>query len=360
MYHKLKVFVAGHRGLVGSAIVENLRNKGYENIITAGRDALDLRRQKETENFFAEHKPDIVYLCAAKVGGILANSTYKAEFIYDNISIAANVIHASHLSGVRKLLNLGSSCIYPKFASQPIKEDALLTGPLEPTNEPYAVANIAAIKLCQYYNEQYGTDYLSVMPTNLFGCNDNFGLLNSHVLPALIRKCHLAKHLMQRDMDVVRHDLAFNNALYNDSPGIASADNEKLLDILSGFGITKNTDGGSTLHVWGTGTPFREFMFVDDLADACTFIMEKYASRDIGEFVNVGTGVDMRISELISIIKDIVKFEGVIAYDHTKPDGTPKKQLDTTKLHSLGWSAKTDIGHAIARVYKAYQKRTMS
>jgi GDP-L-fucose synthase len=304
-----KIYVAGHRGLVGSALVRKLQEQGFANLVLKTSQELDLRRQADVEAFFEQEKPEYVFLSAAKVGGILANSTYKAEFIYDNIMIASNVINGSYKAGVKKLLNLGSSCIYPKHAPQPMKEEYLLTGPLEPTNEPYAIAKIAAIKLCRYYNEQYDTNFISVMPTNLYGPNDNFELATSHVIPALVRKFHEAK--VQR--------LPF-------------------------------------VTVWGSGKPFREFLYVDDLADACVFLMEGYDHRQIGEFINIGTGKDISIQDLANLVKRIVGYEGTIEQDLLKPDGTPRKLLDTTRLRSLGWSAKIDLSDGIRRTYDSYCK----
>src|SRR3990172_10010524 len=291
-----KIYIAGHRGLVGSALVRKLQEEGYTNLVTRTSKDLDLRRQSDVEAFFAAEKPEYVFFAAAKVGGILANNTYKAEFIYDNIMIASNVIHTAYKFGVKKLLNLGSSCIYPKFAPQPMKEEYLLTGLLESTNEPYAIAKISAIKLCRYYNEQYGTNFVSVMPTNLYGPNDNFDLETAHVLPALIRKYHEAKISHQK-----------------------------------------------SVTLWGSGKPYREFLYVDDLADACIFIMGKYNFNDIGEFVNIGTGKDLTIKELAELVKRIVGYEGDILQDLTKPDGTPKKLLDVSRIRALGWSAKTSL-----------------
>jgi GDP-L-fucose synthase len=302
-----KIYVAGHRGLVGSAILRKLETDGYRNIVVRTSKELDLRRQADVEAFFARERPEYVFLAAAKVGGIVANNTYKAEFIYDNVMIATNIIHSAYKTGARKLLNLGSSCIYPKFAPQPMKEEYLLTGALEPTNEPYAIAKIAAIKLCRYYNEQFGTNFISVMPTNLYGPNDNFDLETSHVLPALIRKFHEAK-------------------------------------------VAKR----ASVVLWGTGEPMREFLYVDDLADACVFLMSKYDYQDIGEFVNIGTGTDIKIADLAKLIKRIIGFEGVIQHDRTKPDGTPRKLLDISKIRSLGWGPKTSLEDGIAKTYAFY------
>jgi GDP-L-fucose synthase len=322
-----KIFVAGGTGMVGASIITRLIDGGYANIITnyfsrrPGETAasrvrsqrLDLTRQSDVEMFFAEEKPEYVILAAAKVGGILANSTYKADFIYRNITIASNVIHAASVHGAKKLLNLGSSCIYPKLAPQPMKEEYLLTGALEETNEPYAIAKIAAIKLCRYYNEQFGTDFISAMPTNLYGPHDNFDLHDSHVLPAMIRKFHEAKEAMEKG-------------------------------------------GGPTVTLWGTGSPFREFLYVDDLADACVFLMERYASPEIGEFVNIGTGSDLTIRELAEMIKGIVGFRGDIVWDTAKPDGAPRKLLDVSRMKSLGWGPKTGLEEGIRKTYAWYLK----
>jgi GDP-L-fucose synthase len=307
-----KIYVAGHRGLVGSAILRKLQADGYRNIVVRTSRELDLRKQVDVETFFAQEKPEYVFLAAAKVGGIVANNTYKAEFIYDNIMIATNIIHSAYKTGARKLLNLGSSCIYPKFAAQPMKEEYLLTGALEPTNEPYAIAKIAAIKLCRYYNEQYGTNFISVMPTNLYGPNDNFDLETSHVLPALVRKFHEAK-VAKRDSVVL----------------------------------------------WGTGEPMREFLYVDDLADACVFLMGKYDYKDIGEFVNIGTGVDIKIADLAQLIKRITRFEGAIQHDRSKPDGTPRKLLDISKIRSLGWAPMTSLEEGINKTYAFYTSQVV-
>lgn len=302
-----KIYVAGHNGMVGSAIVRKLKSEGYNNLVLRSSSDLDLRNQSEVANFFEEEKPDYVFLAAAKVGGILANNTYRADFIYDNLMIAANVIHQSHLSGVKKLLFLASSCIYPKMAEQPMREDSLLTGPLEPTNEPYAIAKIAGIKLCENYREQYGDDFISVMPTNLYGPNDNYDLQNSHVLPALIRKFHEAK---------------LNNA--------------------------------GKVEIWGTGAPKREFLHVDDLAEASFFLMKNYSDSEI---VNIGTGEDVSIKELAEIVKSIVGFEGDLEFDTSKPDGTPRKLMDVSRLHNLGWKHKIDLETGIRSVYKDVQEK---
>jgi GDP-L-fucose synthase len=305
-----KIYVAGHRGLVGSAILKKLESEGYTNLVVRTSKELDLTRQAEVEAFFKKEKPEYVFLAAAKVGGILANNTYPADFIYDNIMIQTNIIHASYQNNVRKLLFLGSSCIYPKHAPQPMREEYLLTGVLEPTNEPYAIAKIAGIKMCQSYNRQYATNFISVMPTNLYGPFDNFDLETSHVLPALIRKFHEAKAATQQ----------------------AKAQPRPVV-------------------LWGTGRPRREFLFIEDLADACVFLMKRY---DGSEIVNIGVGEDISIAELAALIKEIVGYEGDIICDTSKPDGTPRKLLDVSRLHSLGWKAKTGLREGIARTYEWY------
>jgi len=302
-----KIYLAGHDGLVGSALFRGLTAAGYKNIVCKHYTELDLRRQTDTEHFFAQEKPEYVFLAAAKVGGIHANSTYTAEFIYDNLLIASNVIHASYKYGVKKLLNLGSSCIYPKLAPQPLKEEYLLTGPLELTNEPYAIAKIAAIKMCRYYNEQYRTNFISVMPTNQYGINDNFDLQTSHVLPAIMRKMHEAK-----------------------------------------------VSNASTVALWGTGGVYREFLCSDDLASACLFLMGKCDFKGIGEFVNIGSGEDLKIRELAEMIKEIVGFTGTISWDPSKPDGTPKKLLDVSRLTKLGWQPKISLPAGLRMLYEWY------
>jgi len=335
-----KIYVAGHNGLVGSAILRRLQSGGYGNIITRTSRELDLTRQAEVEAFFEKERPEFVFLAAAKVGGILANSTYKAEFIYKNLMIASNVIHAAYLCKAKKLLNLGSSCIYPKFAPQPMKEEHLLTGTLEPTNEPYAIAKIASIKLCRYYNEQYGTNFISGMPTNLYGPKDNFDLRDSHVLPAMIRKFHEAKLNMAR--------------------GEGQGAKGQPVDAYRGEseeGTTHSRIHASrptVVELWGTGSPFREFLYVDDLADACVFLMERYDYRDIGELINIGTGEDIMIKDLALMIRDIVGFRGEIVWDSTKPDGTPRKLLDISRIRALGWEPKTSMEEGIQKTYEWY------
>lgn len=349
MEAKSKIFVAGHTGLVGSALFRILKEQGFTNIITRNHKELDLTRQEETERFFEKEKPDYVFLAAAKVGGIVANDTYKAEFIYDNMMIATNIIDASYKSGVKKLLNLGSSCIYPKFAPQPMKEEHLLTGLLEPTNEPYAIAKIAAIKLCRYYNEQYGTNYISVMPTNLFGINDNFNLETAHVLPALIRKFYLAKLLRAGDFNSIRQDISKYSLGFGFDSAKDSADNEALRTMLSKLGIT-----AEYVMLWGSGEPYREFLYVDDLADACCFLMKKYDYKDIGEFINIGSGTDMKIKDMAFMVKKIVGFDGEVRHDTSKPDGTPRKLMDNTRLKNLGWKQTISFETGVKREFDWY------
>ncbi|HEV6967971.1 GDP-L-fucose synthase [Roseateles sp.] len=302
-----RIFVAGHRGMVGSALVRRLQAGGYTQVLTAPRSELDLLDQRAVHAWLQEHKPDYLFIAAAKVGGIQANNIYRAEFLYQNLMIEGNLIHGAHLAGVQRLMFLGSSCIYPKLAPQPLREDSLLTGPLEPTNEPYAIAKIAGIKLCESYNRQYGRQYVSAMPTNLYGPNDNYDLANSHVLPALIRKAHEAK---QR--------------------------------------------GDKELVVWGTGTPRREFLYVDDLADACVHLMEAGA-EDV--LTNIGVGDDVAIRELAELVMQVVGFEGELVFDTSKPDGTPRKLMDVSLLASRGWRARTGLREGIAMAYADFLSR---
>ena len=307
MEKSAKIYIAGHKGLVGSAITRNLTAKGYNQIITRSSKDLDLRNQQAVTDFFAEEKPDYVFLAAAKVGGIVANNTYRADFIYENLAIQNNIIHNSYLNGVKKLMFLGSSCIYPKMAPQPLKEEYLLTGLLEETNEPYAIAKIAGIKMCDAYRAQYGCNYISVMPTNLYGYNDNYHPQNSHVMPALIRRFHEAK-----------------------------------------------VDGKNDVMIWGTGSPKREFLFADDLAEACFYLMENYNEPAP---INVGVGEDITIKELAYLIKDTTGFEGEITFDTTKPDGTPRKLMDVTKLHNLGWKHKIELKDGIKLAYEDFLEK---
>lgn len=329
MNKKSKIYIAGHTGLVGSAFLRNLQKKGYTNLITRSSKELDLRRQQDVEAFFASEKPELVFLCAAKVGGILANISYPAEFIYNNLMISANIINSARLSGVKKLMNLGTSCIYPCHADQPIKEESLLSGPLEPTNEPYSIAKISAIKLCRYYNEQFGTNFISVMPTNIYGPGDNFCLETAHVIPALIRKFHIARLLQageheKIESDIMRCPVGFGIQGYEAGAAIEN--------LCRKAGLCK--DG---VTVWGRGDVRREFLYVDDLAEACVFLMENYGFKEIGELINVGTGEEISIKDLAKIIKDAVGFSGKIKYDLAKPEGMSRKLLDVSKIKRLGW-----------------------
>ncbi|MBX3257360.1 MAG: GDP-L-fucose synthase [Chitinophagaceae bacterium] len=305
-----KIYIAGHKGMVGSAIAAELTKQGYHNLVTRSSAELDLRRQEAVEAFFEQEKPEYVFLAAAKVGGIAANNTYRADFIYDNLAIESNIIHSSAVYGVKKLLFLGSSCIYPKLAPQPLKEEYLLTGELEPTNEPYAIAKIAGIKLCEAYRDQYGCNFISVMPTNLYGINDNYHPQHSHVLPALIRRFHEARE-----------------------------------------------QGARQVTVWGSGTPKREFLFSADLGNACVFLMQHYNDKAL---LNIGTGHDVSIAELAQLVKDVTGFEGDIVYDATQPDGTPRKLMDVTRLHNLGWRHTVELKEGIALAYADFLKKLQS
>ena len=344
-----KIYLAGHDGLVGSAFLRRLKEHGYTNIVYRTIKELDLRRQSDAERFIENEKPEYVILAAAKVGGILANSTYKAEFIYDNIMIASNVINASYRSGVKKLLNLGSSCIYPKLAPQPLKEEYLLTSGLEPTNEPYAIAKIAAIKLCRYYNEQYGTNYISVMPTNMYGPNDNFNLETSHVLPAMIRKFHLAKLFSENNIKGILSDFSKYRLGSGLDDALKEGSLESVRKILSQLGIESDS-----ITLWGTGKPYREFFYVDDMVNASIFLMNHCEYKDIGELINLGTGKDITIQGLAELIKDIIGYKGKILFDESKPDGTPKKQLDVSRISSLGWKPKYGLEEGVKALYAWY------
>ena len=352
MKNNSKIYIAGHTGLVGSAIVRKLKEKGYTNLLTKDYPSLDLSRQNDVEEFFLKEKPEYVYLAAARVGGILANNTYKADFIYDNLAIAMNVIHSAYKSGVKKLLNLGSSCIYPKLAPQPLKEEYLLNGYLEPTNEPYAIAKIAAIKLCRYFNEQYGANFISLMPTNLYGQNDNFNLETAHVLPSLIRKFYLAELLAEKKYDLIRKDISQFRLGFNLDVELKKENDESIILVLNKLGIS-----AEAVTLWGTGSPFREFLYVDDLADAAVYLMENYDYKDIGELVNVGTGVDSTIRDIAMTIKNVVGFSGEIKWDSSKPDGTPKKLLDVSRLSKLNWKAKISLEDGIRRAIDWYTSR---
>lgn len=344
-----KILIAGYKGMVGSAILQNLKEKGYNNFINVGSKEIDLRRQSDVEDLFKKTRPEYVFMAAAKVGGIVANNTYKANFIYDNIAIATNIIHSSYLYGVKKLLNLGSSCIYPKFATQPIKEEYLLSGELEPTNEPYAIAKIAAIKLCRYYNEQFGTNFISVMPTNLYGYNDNYNLETSHVLPALIRKSILAKAYYEDNYELIIKDFRKNHIGFGFDEQIVFDDFSTIELVLSKLGIQKDS-----MTIWGTGKVRREFLHTDDLSDVCIYLMENYSYHQIGEFINIGSGKDLTISELVEMIKEIVKYNGKIIFDPSKPDGTAQKLLDVTRINKLGWQYSISVDEGIQRVVNDY------
>jgi GDP-L-fucose synthase len=304
MNKESKIYIAGHRGMVGSAIVRKLQSEGFTNFVVRTSSELDLRNQQAVADFFDQEKPEYVFLAAAKVGGIIANNTYRADFLYDNLQIQNNIIHSSYLNGIKKLMFLGSSCIYPKLAPQPLKEDALLTGLLEPTNEPYAIAKIAGIKMCDAYRAQYGCDYISVMPTNLYGYNDNYHPQNSHVLPALIRRFHEAKE-----------------------------------------------QGLPEVVIWGSGSPLREFLFADDLAEACYYVMQNFSEAG---FINIGSGKEISIKDLALLIKRIVGYEGELNFDATKPDGTPRKLMDVSKLAALGWTYKTELTEGIKLAYRDF------
>jgi GDP-L-fucose synthase len=380
-----KIYIAGHRGLVGSAIMSNLQAKGYTNIITRTHAELDLLDQQAVTSFYEEEKPDYVILAAAKVGGIIANSTYRGQFIYENLQIQNNVIHQAYVHGVKKLLFLGSSCIYPKNAPQPMTEDCLLTSELEPTNEPYAIAKIAGLKMCDAYNQQYGTDYIAVMPTNLYGENDNYDLEKSHVLPALIRKMHLGKCLQNNDWDALRADL--NRLPIEGISGEATED--EILAKLNKYGISSNQRTSTPLServevsvsLWGTGAPFREFLHASDMADACIYLLENINAKQIAKvnaegvtntegaksicenscnswtsFLNVGTGKDLTIKALAELVKATIGFEGELVWDVTKPDGTFKKLLDVSKLNALGWKETIALEEGIKKVYENYKQ----
>lgn len=385
MNNQSKIYIAGHRGLVGSALWKNLESKGYSNLVGKTKEELDLLSQTAVEQFFAVEKPEYVFLAAAKVGGIVANNTYRGEFIYENLVIQNNVIHNAWKYGVKKLLFLGSTCIYPGEAPQPMKEEYLLTSPLEYTNEPYAIAKIAGIKLCESYNLQYGTNFISVMPTNLYGPNDNFDLEKSHVLPALIRKIYLGKCLEEGDWDAVRNDL-------NKRPieGITGAATEPdILKILSKYGISENKNShlsSLTSHfsveIWGTGSPMREFLWSEEMADACVFVMENVDFKDVipkvvnpkpitrnpepvtrnpelfvrNTHINIGTGREISIRELAELIKQVIGFSGVLFFNTSKPDGTLRKLTNVTKLHALGWHHRIEIEEGIRKMVEWYKK----
>ena len=344
-----KIYVAGHRGLVGSAIIKNLNSKGYFNIVTKTHKELDLTDQLAVQDFFKNQQPEYVFLAAAKVGGIEANNTYRGAFIYENMMIQNNVIHQSYVHGAKKLMFLGSTCIYPKECPQPMKEESLLTNPLEYTNEPYAIAKIAGIKMCESYNLQYGTNFISVMPTNLYGPNDNFDLETSHVLPALIRKIHLAKLLSESNYDLVLKDLNLKSI-------------EEAIEYLLSLGITKNS-----VEIWGSGKPKREFLWSEDMADACVFIMENRDSSDTYQIddkeirnthINIGTGTDISIRELAETIKQTIGFRGDLVFNTEKPDGTMRKLIDVSKLNSLGWNHTVELIEGVEKTYDWFLNHT--
>jgi len=340
-----KIYIAGDTGMVGSALLRRLKREGFSNFVLRSLEQLDLRNQQAVADFFAQEKPEYVFLAAAKVGGIVANNTYRAEFIYDNLMIEANIIHQSYVHGVKKLLFLGSSCIYPKMAPQPLKEEYLLTGELEPTNEPYSIAKIAGIKLCDAYRAQYGCDFISVMPTNLYGQNDNYDLEKSHVLPAIIRKMQLGKWLDSNDWTSIR-----NNFSKTPVEGVdGSASEAEILQKLAKYGIQRNADGAVQIELWGTGSPLREFLYVDDLADACVFLMKNYSESGL---VNIGCGEDLSIKSLAETVKEIVGYNGAIVWNTSKPDGTPRKLMSVEKLTKLGWTAKIGLREGIGRVVR--------
>lgn len=384
MNKESKIYVAGHLGLVGSAITKNLRSKGYNNLLFRSLEELDLTNQADVEKFFKEEKPDYVILAAAKVGGIVANNTYRGQFIYENMQIQNNVIHQAYVHGVKKLLFLGSTCIYPKMAPQPMPEDCLLTDTLEYTNEPYAIAKIAGLKMCESYNLQYGTNFISVMPTNLYGPNDNFNLETSHVLPAMVRKIHLAKALEDQNWDAIREDL--NKRPVEGVDGKASE--EDILAILNKYGIC-HCEGGTTaancsntvkLNLWGSGKPMREFLWSEDMADACVFLLENRNFSDViasgtschcegasadeaisnkevrNTHINIGTGKEISIRLLSEAIQKEIGFKGIIEFDTTKPDGTMRKLTDPSKLHALGWKHSIELEEGIKLMYEHYLK----
>ncbi len=353
-----KIYVAGHRGLVGSALVRNLQSKGYTNIIGRTHAELDLTDSRAVDEFFATEKPEYVFLAAAKVGGIMANSLYRADFILVNMQIQNNVISAAHRHAVRKLMFLGSSCIYPKMAAQPLVEESLLTDELEYTNEPYALAKIAGIRLCESFNLQYGTDYIAVMPTNLYGPNDNYDLEKSHVLPAMIRKMHLGHAWEQNNWQAIRAD--FNRRPVEGVDG--HADEARIAEMMNKYGLSKSGEK-VTLRLWGTGTPLREFLHSDDMADACVYVMEHVSFADIvssramkevrNTHINIGSGTELTIAEVAQIVKKTVGFEGQIEWDATKPDGTPRKLMNVERLRELGWSYRIKLEEGIRSVYSA-------
>ena len=367
-----KIYVAGHLGLVGSGIWRALERHGYTNLIGKSIDEVDLISQQSVDDFFTAEKPEYVILVAAKVGGIVANNTYRAQFLYENLMIEANVIHAAYKHGVKKLLFLGSSCIYPKLAPQPLKEEHLLTGPLEPTNEPYAIAKIAGIRLCDAYNRQYGTNFISAMPTNMYGPGDNYHPENSHVLPAFIRRMHLAHALACGDWKAIEKVyLSEQSAVNSLQPA-----RDELLQWLEKSGIHLSAEScglrarqGVRLACWGSGSPFREFLYSDDLAEACVFLLENATYKDMAftddsgtvqSHINVGSGKEVTIRELAETVKEVVGYEGEIEWDASKPDGTPRKLMDSSRLMAMGWSPNVSLKEGIARAYADFQERYIS
>lgn len=364
MEKNAKIYIAGHKGLVGSAIWKNLHSKGYTNLIGRTYQELNLMDQNGVARFFTEEKPAYVILAAAKVGGIMANNTYRADFIYENLQIQNNVIHQAYVHGVKKLLFLGSTCIYPRDCPQPMREDYLLTSPLEYTNEPYAIAKIAGLKLCESYNIQYGTNFIAVMPTNLYGPNDNFNLETSHVLPAMIRKFHLATCLQRGDWEAIRLDLERRPVEGVDG----KATEQAITAMLSKYGIQKQDDGKARLSLWGSGTPMREFLWSEDMADACVFLLENRSFVDLfpqqetdtaiheirNTHINIGTGKEVSIRELAQLISQCIGFEGVLEFDRSKPDGTMRKLTDPTKIQQLGWRHRVELEEGVARLYQHY------
>ena len=376
MEQNSKIYVAGHHGLVGSALWKNLQSKGYNNLIGRTIDELDLMDTKAVNSFFEQEQPEYVILAAAKVGGIVANSTYRGQFIYENLMIQNNVIHAAYLHHVKKLLFLGSTCIYPREAPQPMPEDCLLTGPLEYTNEPYAIAKIAGIKMCESYNLQYGTNFISVMPTNLYGPNDNFDLEKSHVLPAMLRKMHLGKCLEENNWEAIREDLNKRpiegiSGEIGEGENVRKEENEKaILDILSKYGI-RISPSHVSVELWGTGTPLREFLWSEEMADACVFLIENIDFKDVNPcdpsksvkfdayeirntHINIGTGIEITIHDLAHLIKEKLGFKGELLFDASKPDGSMRKLTDPSKLHALGWHHQIEINEGIQKLYSWY------
>ncbi|MBE0644934.1 MAG: GDP-L-fucose synthase [Bacteroidetes bacterium] len=345
-----KIYIAGHTGMVGSAIWRRLEAEGFVNLLGRSLNELDLTRQADVEAFFHAERPDYVFVAAARVGGIYANNVYRAEFIYQNLAIQNNVIHSAHLHGVKKLLFLGSSCIYPKHAPQPMQEEHLLTGELEQTNEPYAIAKIAGLKMCESYKRQYGDNFISAMPTNLYGYNDNFDLKNSHVLPALIRKFHLAKLLRSNNIQGLERDIAAKPFNTENTKNTKNTEHTKgLLEELAASGVS-----GDAVEVWGTGAPKREFLNVDDCASAVVFMMENYDGEG---HLNVGTGEDLSIRELAEMVKSVVGFEGELRFNPEYPDGTPRKLMDVSRLKGLGWEPRISLEEGIRQTYDWYCKR---